>query len=151
MQLVIPGLVDLPRCQVGGVITYRLSPRAELHVHALVPLPVDRASWGMDVVLTDTLTGSVKVAQVFQKHTELGWPATIAASELVDPSTAAVLELRLHVLYEFLDVGGVVVIRATDLAEFTAACDFMQPLFVHAQPDFGAGEVPALALVWAGL
>ncbi len=151
MQLVIPGLVDLPCRAVGDVTTYQLSACAHLHVHALVPLPVDRARWGMDVVGAETAGGRVEVAQVFQKHTDLGWPATIAASELVDAASGAVLELRLHVMFEFLDVGGVVLIRATDLAEFTAACDFMQPLFVHARPDFGAGEVPALAMIWAGL
>ena len=112
-----------------------------------MPLPADAASWVRDVVGAD----GARVTHVAEKRTELGWPVTLAASELADAATGAIAEYRLHALFWFLEYGGIAVVRATDADGFALAMAIVRPLLQHARPDFTGADVPALALVWAGL
>jgi hypothetical protein len=95
--------------------------------------------------------GGARVTDVIEKHTELGWPVTLAASELADPATGAVVELRLHALYRFLEYGGIAIVRSAEIDAFTRAMEIVRPLLPQVRPDFAGDGVPALALVWAGL
>ncbi len=138
MQLVIPGLADLPRTDVGGVARYELCPDATLDVHPLVELPAQLDGWGRDVVGADA-----HVLAVLEDKTELGWKVTIAASERAG-------EYRIHLLFEFLEYGGIAVVRAKTPAAYDQAFELVKPLVPFARPDF-SGTVVALAQVWAGL
>jgi hypothetical protein len=151
MELVIPGLADVPRTDVAGVSSYEVAPGATLEVHPLVPLPPEPRTWGLAVVNAGVSPDGQRLLDVVEKHTELGWPVTIAASEVVDPRTHATTEYRLHALYQFLELGGIAIVRAADPTSFAQALAFVQPLLPHAWPDLTSAEVPALALVWAGL
>jgi hypothetical protein len=148
MELVIPGLADLPRTDVAGVASYAIAPGAMLEVHPLVALPPEPRTWGLAVVAAGV---HHRLIEVVEKHTELGWPITMIASEVFDPHTNATTEYRLHALFQFLELGGVAVIRAAAPASFEQAVTFVRPLLPHVQPDFTTDEVPALAMVWADL
>jgi hypothetical protein len=148
MELVIPGLADMPRTDVAGVASYTVASGATFEVHPLVPLPPEPRTWGLAVVAG---VPHHRLIDVIEKHTELGWPVTIAASEVFDPGTNATTEYRLHALFQFLELGGIAVVRAADPTSFAQAVAFVHPLLPHAWPDFTSDEVPALALVWAGL
>jgi hypothetical protein len=151
MELVIPGLADVPRTDVAGVASYEVATGATLEVHPLVPLPPEPRTWGLAVVTAGVPSDHQRLLDVVEKHTELGWPVTIAASEVLDPQTRATTEYRLHALFQFLELGGIAIVRAADPASFAQAVAFVRPLLPHASPDFTSDEVPALALVWAGL
>jgi hypothetical protein len=145
MQLVIPGLADLPRSDIGGIERYELVPGATLELHPLEPLPAELDTWGQRVVGTER----VRLLAVREDTTDVGWPVTIAASELLDEAGATV-EIRMHMLFRFLEYAGIAVVRATDTAAFDQAFPLVQPLVPFARPDF-SGQVVALAQVWAGL
>lgn len=150
MQLVIPGLVDLPRTEVGSAAVYRVNAQAALGVYPLVPLPADLDVWGREVVGGNT-PDRVRVLAVKEEETELGWPLTVAVSELVDPATGQAAELRLHLLYRFLEHGGIAILKATTAEAFEQAFELIKPLVGNARPDFSGDELPALALVWSGM
>lgn len=150
MQLVIPGLVDLPRTDFLGVATYEVVPGAKLDVHPLVPLPAELETWGRDVVGAGYPPERIRVIAVSEQTTDLGWPVTIAGSELRDES-GTVVELRVHMLFRFLEVGGIAILRATSTSAFDQALEFIKPLIAATRPDFHGDAVPAIALVWSGL
>ena len=150
MHLVIPGLVDLPRNDAGPVAIYEVNAGAKLEVHPLVALPAELDRWGREVVWGGT-PDRVRVLAVSEQTTDLGWPVTISLSELVDLATGEMQELRLHTLFRFLEFGGIAVLRAVDHPSFDTALEFIKPLIADTRPDFHGDEVPALALVWAGL
>ena len=114
MQLAIPGLAGLPRTDVAGIASYEVAPGATLEVHPLVPLPVELDTWGFDVVVGGVPRDRLRLIRVIERHTELGWLVTIAVSEIFDPVTEAIAEYRMHVLYEFLELGGIAVVRAAE-------------------------------------
>lgn len=150
MQLVIPGLLDLPRRDVGEVAIYELARGATLEVRPLVPLPADLAAWGNEVIGAGLPRERIRLRVVREMTTELGWPVTAAACEIVAAS-GAVEELRLYIMFQFLEHGGVCVVKAADEASFAEAFATVQPLVPHVRPDFTSDVAPALALVWAGL
>jgi len=150
MQLVIPGLVDLPRTDVGAAAVYQVNEAAALGVYPLVPLPAELDQWGREVVGGNT-PDRVRVLTVAEQETEHGWPITISVSELVDPETGQATELRMHFLFRFVEYGGIAVLKATNTQAFEAAFDALKPLLGHARPDFSGAELPALALVWSGM
>ncbi len=148
MRLVIPGLFDVPCSEAGGVATYTFAPGATFAIYPLVALPADLAAWGAQVV--DVGAGA-RVVQVFERATELGWPATLAESEVVDPATGAVIEHRFHVMYRFLEYGGIAIARAREAGAFKQLLETIGPLLPHGRPDFTSDEAVALAQVWAYL
>jgi hypothetical protein len=145
MQLVIPGLADLRRTDTGGVARYELVPGATLDVHPLELLPAELDTWGLGIVGGER----VRVLAVREDTTDVGWPVTIAASELVD-ETGAVIEIRMHMLFRFLEHGGIAVVRAANAAAFDQAFELVKALVPFARPDF-SGQIVALAQVWADL
>ena len=145
MQLVIPGLADLPCTVAEGVARYQLLPGATLAIHPLEPLPPELDSWGQRIVGGE----GVRVLAVREDTTDIGWPVTIALSELLDEAGASV-EIRMHLMFRFLEHGGIAVMRAANAAAFDQAFAIVQPLVPFARPDF-SGQVVALAQVWAGL
>jgi hypothetical protein len=150
MQLVIPGLVDLPRTDVGAAAVYQVNEAAGLGVYPLVPLPAELDQWGRDVV-GGSMPDRVRVLAVTEQETEQGWPITVSVSELVDPATGAATELRMHFLFRFVEYGGIAILKATNGQALEAAFDFLKPLIGHARPDFSGDDVPALAMIWSGM
>jgi hypothetical protein len=151
MQLVIPGLVDLARSDAGGIARYEVVPGATFEVHPLVALPADLASWGVAVIGAGLSSTQLRLLHVVEKTTEVGWPATIADSEVLDPETGGVVEHRLHALYRFLEYGGIAVVRARDEETLSQALEIIAPLLPHGRPDFTTDEAVALAQLWAYL
>jgi len=150
MHLVLPGLVDLPRTETAAAVIYQVNEGAGLAIYPLVPLPAELDVWGRQVVGGNT-PERVRVLAVKEEETDLGWPVTIALSELVDPVTGNVTELRLHMLFRFLEFGGIAILKALSQPAFDHAFEFIQPLVNHARPDFHGDHVPALAMVWSGM
>lgn len=144
MQLVIPGLVDLPRTDRGDVAEYQVGPGAVLAVYPLVALPAELDVWARDVVGLDG-TERVRMLALNETDTDLGWPVTVALSEV--PERA---ELRVHFLFRFLEWGGIACLTASPPVSFDPAFELVKPLIGAARPDF-SGQVIALAQVWADL
>jgi hypothetical protein len=150
MHLVIPGLLDLPRTDHGAVALYQVNPGAELVVNPFVPLPAELETWGRDVVGGDA-PDRVRILAVNETDTDLRWPLTIALSEVVDPATGTATELRMHLLFRFLEYGCIACLKASSEPAFQEAFEFLKPLIAAARPDFQDDVPPALALVWSGM
>jgi len=144
MHLVIPGLVDMPRTDRGEVAEYQVAPGAVLAVYPLVALPAELDTWARDVVGLDA-TERVRMLALNDTDTDLGWPVTVAMSEVAQTG-----ELRVHFLFRFLEWGGIACLTASSPPAFEAAFDMIKPLIAGSRPDF-SGQVVALAQVWADL
>jgi len=146
MQLVIP--VDLPARREGDVAIYDIVPGATFEIHPIVPLPPDLATFGRELVF-GAEPARVRIKVVSEDKTALGWPVTIAASELVDDA-GAITEFRVHIVFQFADYGGIAIVRAASDDACRAAVDKIKPLVDRARPDFTTGDITALAQIWAG-
>jgi hypothetical protein len=120
-------------------------------VENLRPLPRNLRTWGDRVVIGEHTPEQLRTRDVSDQTTDAGWPVTLFLTDVIDPETEAVIERRLHALYCFLHVGGVVVVRAPTVEHMDTAGLEIVPILLGARPDWKGPEVLSIAELWEGL
>jgi hypothetical protein len=126
-------------------------PGVTLTLGELEPLPADLRAWGDQIVYAGLGRDQVRVALVKDTETETGWKLTLFGSDVIDPSTGAILERRLHAVYRFDRWGGTARLQSANVLRFDSVVKEVTAVLLGGGPDWGAGAILCVAELWAGL
>lgn len=137
---------------VGGVLVWRRpDSRIRVEVDPLGPLPVDRKTWGEQVLFRNLPEGgSVRQTEILNAVNHKGWPATVVSTAALDADENAV-ESQITVFYEFLYFGTsiAVIIPADEVERWEDELrESVVDQMLSAEPSFETDDVANVAELW---
>jgi len=118
-------------------------------VFPLVALPESFADLVQSFVRSESPPGTtVSVTQTQDLATRLGYPLGVVEAGAAD-AEGRVVEVRWCAIYQFLEYGGLVMLRAASTDGLHAARGAILDMLVEGRPDF-SGQVAALEELFAG-